>query len=107
MSKEMTGELPLGLQGLQSLMSGEGALPAGLEGKMMDGSPDEAGGEAGSAMAGDTSAFESVVNLTAVHRYCIPGIWNRVRMDTWPENYCVLEFKRGSKVHLELTGEGA
>jgi hypothetical protein len=62
--------------------------------------------------------FNMIPDLSLVHRAMIPGVWNRVRMGTFPENWCVLGFdpdsqeqmgaQRGShtQVVLEAYGHG-
>ena len=62
--------------------------------------------------------FNMIPDLSLVHQAMIPGVWNRVRMGTFPENWCVLGFdpdsqekvgaERGShtQVVLEAYGHG-
>jgi len=37
-----------------------------------------------------------IPDLSHIHRSMIPGVWNRVRMSTFPENWLVIGFEEGS-----------
>ena len=54
----------------------------------------------------DSSAFEKVINFSAVHQSMIPGAWNRILMDTWPENFIVIGFSPGSDVNVVVESIG-
>ena len=61
----------------------------------------EARGERWAKPAGfDTSM---IPDLSLVHRAMIPGIWNRVRMGTFPENWLVLGFDPDSQAAIGAT----
>jgi hypothetical protein len=66
---------------------------------------EEQGGGGGGMPAFDTSL---IPDLTHVHRAMIPGIWNRVRMSTFPENWAVIGFDTESTTRavLESYGQG-
>jgi hypothetical protein len=57
-------------------------------------------------------AVMTTTDFSSVHRSMIPGIWNRVRFDTFPENYVVLSFNADEegpvqrKVVIEKEGPG-
>ena len=44
--------------------------------------------------------FSMIPDLSLVHRAMIPGVWNRVRMGTFPENWCVLGFDPDSQEQM-------
>ena len=44
--------------------------------------------------------FSMIPDLSLVHRAMIPGVWNRVRMGTFPENWCVLGFDPDSQEEM-------
>lgn len=49
-----------------------------------------------------------IPDLSHIHRSMIPGVWNRVRMSTFPENWLVIGFEEGSSTMalLESYGQG-
>ena len=53
-----------------------------------------------------TADMSLLPDLSAVHRQMIPGIWNRIRMNTFPECWAVIDFAEGSRTVAELRAYG-
>jgi hypothetical protein len=45
-------------------------------------------------------------NLDAVHRMIIPGLWSRIKMETFPETWVVLGLEEGSTTHWKVARAG-
>mmetsp|Transcript_12533 Transcript_12533/g.41333 ORF Transcript_12533/g.41333 Transcript_12533/m.41333 type:complete len:489 (-) Transcript_12533:39-1505(-) len=54
--------------------------------------------------AGEKAA--SALDWSGVHKVMIPGIWNRVKLPTFPETWCLLSVADGSRVRLDTFGTG-
>lgn len=54
----------------------------------------------------DSETIRRQLNLDLVHQHSIPSVWNRVKLDTFPENFVVLGFVPGDQFYRRLFVQG-
>jgi hypothetical protein len=55
---------------------------------------------------GATDFSNSPLNFDNVHQAMIPGVWHQIKLDSFPTNWVVLRFSKGSDTNLEMHAHG-